>query len=68
MSSLDTDYPCVGVCMIDAETGYCLGCGRPPAATPGNEALPAVAPRLEDPAADGAADAEAAAEPVAEAH
>lgn len=24
-------YPCVGVCMVDPDTGYCLGCGRPPA-------------------------------------
>ena len=29
MTTLEDDYPCVGVCMVDAETGYCLGCGRP---------------------------------------
>ena len=29
MSAPEVDYPCVGVCMVDAE-GYCLGCGRPP--------------------------------------
>ena len=23
-------YPCVGVCMSDPDSGYCLGCGRPP--------------------------------------
>lgn len=23
-------YPCVGVCMADPDSGYCLGCGRPP--------------------------------------
>lgn len=26
------DYPCVGICMIDPDSGYCLGCGRPPVA------------------------------------
>ena len=45
MSTPETDYPCVGVCLNDAETGYCLGCGRPPAATPGDEATPADARR-----------------------
>jgi len=25
---LEDDYPCLGVCMIDAN-GYCIGCGRP---------------------------------------
>lgn len=29
MNAEDDPYPCVGVCMTDAE-GYCLGCGRPP--------------------------------------
>lgn len=28
MNTLEEDYPCVGVCMIDAN-GYCIGCGRP---------------------------------------
>lgn len=23
-------YQCVGVCMADPDSGYCLGCGRPP--------------------------------------
>ena len=32
--TLEDDYPCVGVCMLDAETGYCLGCGRPPSTEP----------------------------------
>lgn len=30
MSETDADYPCVGVCMVDPDSGYCLGCGRPP--------------------------------------
>lgn len=29
--SVDSAYLCVGVCMIDPDSGYCLGCGRPPA-------------------------------------
>jgi len=24
------DYLCVGICMPDPDSGYCLGCGRPP--------------------------------------
>lgn len=34
MSVAEIDYLCVGVCMEDPESGYCLGCGRPPLATP----------------------------------
>lgn len=30
----DADYPCVGVCMTDPESGYCIGCGRPPLPLP----------------------------------
>lgn len=26
----EDDYPCVGICMADPDSGYCLGCGRPP--------------------------------------
>lgn len=26
----DDDYLCVGICMTDPNSGYCLGCGRPP--------------------------------------
>lgn len=27
----DTDavYPCVGICLPDADEAYCIGCGRP---------------------------------------
>lgn len=39
MSETEDEYPCVGICTIDSESGYCLGCGRPPSAvrlnTPG---------------------------------
>jgi prolyl-tRNA editing enzyme YbaK/EbsC (Cys-tRNA(Pro) deacylase) len=27
---------CVGVCMADPDSGYCLGCGRPPPPSPTN--------------------------------
>ena len=27
-------YQCVGVCMADPDSGYCLGCGRPPMDSP----------------------------------
>lgn len=30
----EDQYLCVGVCMADPDSGYCLGCGRPPLATP----------------------------------
>jgi len=30
VSETEDDYLCVGVCMFDPDSGYCLGCGRPP--------------------------------------
>ncbi|WP_300454824.1 DUF1289 domain-containing protein [Accumulibacter sp.] len=30
MATSDDDYLCVGICMADPDSGYCLGCGRPP--------------------------------------
>ena len=27
-------YQCVGICMADPDSGYCLGCGRPPLDSP----------------------------------
>lgn len=29
-------YLCVGICMADPDSGYCLGCGRPPLPSPAN--------------------------------
>ncbi len=26
---LDELYPCVGICMVDEDSGLCTGCGRP---------------------------------------
>lgn len=34
MSGTEDDYLCVGVCMFDPDSGYCLGCGRPPEPLP----------------------------------
>ncbi|HEX6734162.1 MAG TPA: DUF1289 domain-containing protein [Azonexus sp.] len=44
----DEFYPCVGICMADPDSGYCLGCGRPPLGTPTVVAEPA--PAVEQPA------------------
>lgn len=30
----DEQYLCVGICMADPDSGYCLGCGRPPLDSP----------------------------------
>jgi hypothetical protein len=30
----DDLYLCVGICMADPDSGYCLGCGRPPLGAP----------------------------------
>ena len=30
----EDQYLCVGICMADPDSGYCLGCGRPPLAIP----------------------------------
>lgn len=30
MTYREADFPCVGICMNDPDTGYCIGCGRPP--------------------------------------
>ena len=35
MENQDEDqYLCVGICMADPDSGYCLGCGRPPLGAP----------------------------------
>jgi hypothetical protein len=30
----EEQYLCVGICMADPDSGYCLGCGRPPLEAP----------------------------------
>lgn len=30
----EEQYLCVGICMADPDSGYCLGCGRPPLVSP----------------------------------
>lgn len=27
-------YMCIGICTPDPDSGYCLGCGRPPLGSP----------------------------------
>lgn len=34
MDNPDDLYLCVGICMADPDSGYCLGCGRPPLGEP----------------------------------
>ncbi len=36
MTDMDNEdqYICVGICMADPDSGYCLGCGRPPLEAP----------------------------------
>ena len=38
----EEQYLCVGICMADPDSGYCLGCGRPPLGAPAivSEAVP----------------------------
>ncbi len=33
-NQIEEIYPCVGICTPDPDSGYCLGCGRPPMASP----------------------------------
>lgn len=33
----DFDYICVGICRVNADSGVCLGCGRPPPPSPDTE-------------------------------
>lgn len=58
--SEDARYPCVGVCMADPDSGYCLGCGRPPLPVTGEIVVEAVA-RARVPAATGDPDSPPAA-------
>lgn len=34
MENQEEQYLCVGICMADPDSGYCLGCGRPPLGVP----------------------------------
>lgn len=55
MEAPEEQYICVGVCMPDPDSGYCLGCGRPPLGTPevvaeaAPSAPPGQVPTAEDP-------------------
>lgn len=41
-------YLCIGICMLDPDSGYCMGCGRPPLGTP--EIVAEFVPRSSQPA------------------
>lgn len=38
-------YLCVGICMADPDSGYCLGCGRPPLPSPVDAVVVEAAPQ-----------------------
>lgn len=42
---LPDDIPCVGICITDPDSGYCLGCGRPPLPVSGEGIVAEAAPR-----------------------
>ncbi len=53
MTEQEDLYQCVGVCMSDPETGYCMGCGRPPLGSPEvNVEIAPTLPELQKPAGD----------------
>jgi hypothetical protein len=39
MSTHEAEYFCVGICMADPDSGYCLGCGRPPLPVSGDASI-----------------------------
>lgn len=43
-------YICIGICMADPDSGFCLGCGRPPLESPDIVAEAAPVPPNEIPA------------------
>lgn len=43
METPEDPYLCVGICMADPDSGYCLGCGRPPLGSPQVVAEPVAA-------------------------
>lgn len=51
MAEREAPWICVGICMVDPDSGYCLGCGRPPLPAPADAVVAeAVASRPADPA------------------
>ena len=44
MDNEEDQYICIGVCMADPDSGYCVGCGRPPIPAPEDVGEPAAAP------------------------
>jgi predicted Fe-S protein YdhL (DUF1289 family) len=53
MNETDVFYPCAGICRIDPESGYCVGCGRPTFTPPtSNSVLVTEKTKEEQPAVD----------------
>ena len=52
MDNEEDQYICVGVCMADPDSGYCLGCGRPPLDAPAPVTV-VVEPRPDTPPVSG---------------
>ena len=52
MDNLEDLYPCVGICELDPDSGYCLGCGRPPLSEPQNPTPQAITPDSDKPEAE----------------
>jgi hypothetical protein len=44
MNLPENEYLCVGICMTDPDSGYCLGCGRPPLEVSGAAVVAELAP------------------------
>jgi hypothetical protein len=44
MIPVEDEYLCVGICMTDPDSGYCLGCGRPPLSVGGGAVVAELAP------------------------
>lgn len=53
---MEDRYQCVGVCMADPDSGYCLGCGRPPMDSPAIVAEAVVVTPSAHPASDDTRD------------
>lgn len=50
-SQAEDPYICTGICMVDPDSGYCLGCGRPPLDTP--QIVAELVPPSQDPGSKG---------------
>jgi len=54
MDNQEDLYPCVGICELDPDSGYCLGCGRPPLDSPQEQPAQTTQPKPDEPEAEPA--------------